>query len=136
MGYFVTCEEILGEQISSRKAAMIRQVTEGRCECCGREIPPIYMEIHFIDTLGKGYSANHADSIIILCRACHRGVHASNFTTMLQSLIQMRSQRNRQRINNILSRDKPYTAPKCGDPAELFSLAVDSGGMDLFLNGA
>jgi hypothetical protein len=134
---FVKCEDAAGKILSARKAVAIRKSVGGRCECCGTEFPPVYLEIHFLNGGEAGSGDDLVDLLLVLCRGCHRSIHTTGISNQSQELlVSARPGSTRQKIKKILSRDRTYTPPESGDPAELYSLAVDSLGIDLFLNGA
>jgi hypothetical protein len=116
---------------------MVIRATGGRCECCGAEATPHDLEIHHLSPEVTAKERDPADLLLILCNGCHRSIHREAIDDrIIRTLVDARPARTSIRIRKILSRSRPYSPPDCGDPAELFSLAVGFGGTDLFLNGA
>jgi hypothetical protein len=121
------------------KARGIRSATGSRCEHCSTMVPPAVLEIHVIgsppDTGDAGIDLQK--QLLVLCPSCRHLFHSGNVTVELQrELVRYRSRAVRNRMRDILGYRPPaYVPPGDFNPETVFREMLDSGALDLCLNG-
>ena len=123
--------------LSPVKERKIKIAAGCRCENCQELVPVFLLEIH----AGQDDCARCmclADSVVVLCPACHRSLHMHEPEWRWRLLLTgERHPDVSDQISSIIGyRPEPYQAPASPPPAELFEEAIRGGGMDLFQNGA
>jgi hypothetical protein len=123
--------------LSQVKDRRIKMAVGCRCENCQNMFSIPVLEIH----AGPEDLSIHpcsADSVIVLCPACHRSLHSHGSEKHWRNLLAgQRDPDVRERISTIIDyRPAPYQAPESSPLSELFEEAVRGGGLDLFQNGA
>ena len=123
--------------LSQVKDRRIKMAVGCRCENCQNRFSIPVLEIHAgpEDISGSLYSA---DSVIVLCPACHRSLHSHGAERRWRILLAgQRDPGVRERISSIINyRAAPYQAPESSPLSELYEEAVRGGGLDIFQNGA
>ncbi|MDH7594205.1 MAG: HNH endonuclease [Methanomicrobiales archaeon] len=89
---------------------------ECRCEICGEEFHQDHTLLHYIpgsDVFSQKEEKLVEESILMLCLACHREIHARKISVVEQlKIVNSRSPDIREQIRRILSyHPKAYTPP-------------------------
>jgi hypothetical protein len=121
------------------EARQIRKATEGRCENCSLVFSPEVLDILVIgnppETRGSGQDLQK--HLLVLCPVCRRSLCSGAVTvSLLRELVRYRPRSIRTQIREILGfRPSMYIPPGTFDPAKIFQEMLDSGSLDLCLNG-
>jgi hypothetical protein len=121
------------------KARRLKRATGCRCENCSNAFPMAALELYFIgqqpDIDNKNVDLQ--EHLLILCPGCGRSFRSGNVDVSLQKeLVCHRMPKIRDQIREILEyRPRDYTPPGDFDLEAVFQEMIDSGAIDLCLNG-
>jgi hypothetical protein len=121
------------------KARRMKRATGCRCENCSNAFPLHALEIHPVGSL-PDINAPGRDlqkHLLVLCPTCGRSFRAGQVKESLQrELVRHRSHEIRNKMREILEyHPREYIPPGDFDPGEVFQEMLDSGALDLCLNG-
>lgn len=124
---------------NSVKEKLLKIAAAGRCEHCSQSSPPAVLVIYLIDA-GIEIGPETPDlekHLLVLCPACHYAFQSAPGDVRLQrELVRYRPHAVRLEMRRILgSRSRTYHPPEERDPEAVFQEMLDSGALDLCLNG-
>jgi hypothetical protein len=103
-------------KVNPVKERRVKRSVGCRCELCGEEYPSDLLEIHLLPGDGRRVrpGLDLQREILVLCRRCHREIHAFRLPRADQkTLVRSRPAGARREIRAILGyTPKPYTPPE------------------------
>lgn len=121
------------------KSRVLKRAAGLRCEHCSHEFPITGLTIHFIHFEADEGSDNSdpEDNLLVLCLDCTRSflLNPGN-SAMLEELVRYRKDNVKSAMHRTLcSPTRTYNPPGEFDPEVVFREMIESGSLDLCLNG-
>lgn len=121
------------------KAQVLKRAAGFRCEHCSHLFPSQLLVIHFInpDVECDGDDSDPENDMLVVCRECSISFLSNNVEkSVLRELVSYRDNTVKSAMHRTLcSPIRTYTPPGEFDLEEIFREMIESGSLDLCLNG-
>lgn len=121
------------------KAQVLKRAAGFRCEHCSHVFPSRLIVFLFIDPDIEcdGDDSDPENDMLVVCRECSISFHSNNVAkSVLRELVRYRDKTVKSAMHRTLcSPTRTYTPPGEFDPEVIFREMIESGSLDLCLNG-